>query len=759
MGHETIFIVMIGILFILAIFDLVVGVSNDAVNFLVSAIGSKVAPFAVIMIVASLGVLVGATSSNGMMEVARKGIFNPSFFSFSEIMIIFLAVMLTDIILLDVFNTLGMPTSTTVSIVFELLGAAVAISLIIVYKANPGQYDIGEYINTGKALMIIFGILLSVVIAFSVGAIVQYFSRLLFSFNYKKSYKYFGALWGAIAITSITYFIMIKGMKGTDFAGKGTDIYKTVQENTFLIVLLSFVAWSVILAGLQFIFKVNIFKMIVLVGTFALAMAFSGNDLVNFIGVPLAGLASFNEWSEAYALSPANNVPDAFMMRGLAKKVPTPVLYLLVAGVIMVVTLIVSKKSRSVTETSLNLSRQNEGYERFEPSPLSRSLVRASMRATNVISKIIPKSISDKIDTRFAPAIIENEEEALNFDLIRASVNLMVAGILISIGTSFKLPLSTTYVTFMVAMGTSLADRAWGRESAVYRVSGVLSVIGGWFITALVAFSVAFIFAGIIWLGTFYAVFGLLAVAVFAMYRTNKVHKRRDTEKLKRAEREKEEQESDNIYEKCNKNVVSVLEELTVLHKNSIETFVGDENKALKKIKKLNTQCIDIGDNAKQLKYNVYHTVQQLQESSIESAPHYVQALDYLIELSNAVYHIVKPCYTHLNNNHKLLKVEPANDLKTVTRKVNSLFVEAKTIIASQNYNEIDSIFNKRDLLLEEINAVRKIQIKRIKKGEVGTRNSMLFLSLLSETKNIVLFSSNLLKAQCAFVAEQENED
>ncbi len=744
---EIVFIIMVGILFLLAITDLVVGVSNDAVNFLVSAIGSKAAPFTVIMIVAGLGVLFGATFSNGMMEVARKGIFHPEFFSFNDIMIIFLAVMLTDIILLDVFNTFGMPTSTTVSIVFELLGAAVAVSLIIILKNNGSYIEISNYINSAKALAIIGGILLSVVVAFSVGAFVQYLSRLLFSFNYKKTYKNFGAIWGGIAITAITYFIMIKGLKGSSFAGKGTDIYSFVTENTITIILLSFVCWSIILAVFQFIFKINILKIIVLVGTFALAMAFAGNDLVNFIGVPLAGFASYQEWA-------ASGTPaDSFLMDGLSGKVGTPTLYLLLAGLIMVITLFVSKKAKSVTETSLNLSRQEEGYERFESSIFSRSVVRSSINFGKITGKIFPNPIKNFINNRFDTRTVVQADKEQSFDLIRASVNLMVASILISIGTSLKLPLSTTYVTFMVAMGTSLADKAWGRESAVYRVSGVLSVIGGWFITAFVAFTVAFIFALLINLGGIIAIALILMLAIIALFHTKKTHKEREKQKNKINENEETEFATENIYKQCSVNVIDILSDVTTIYNNTIKFLTKEDRKMLKVVMKENNE---INKKSKYLKDNIYRTLQKLRADSIETGPYYVQVLDYLREITHALHYVVNPSFVHIDNNHSGLIQEQTDDLANISVKLSELTKLIIYIIKNKNYNKIEKVLELQKELLDFIKQSRKKHIKLIKNKEIGTRNSILYLNLLAESKNIVLYMINLAKSQRDFVIEQK---
>ena len=472
-----IYILMLAALTVLAVIDLVVGVSNDAVNFLNSAIGSKAIPVKWILIIASAGVAIGAITSSGMMEVARKGIFNPGEFYFNEIMFIFMAVMITDILLLDVFNSLGMPTSTTVSIVFELLGAAVAIALIKISNSDTETIsNLGKYINSDSALLIISGILLSVFIAFSIGALVQFLSRLLYSFHFEQSKTYVSAIFGGVAITAITYFIFIKGMKGSDFYGNFKHL---IEGNTYQIILYGFIFWTILSQFLISIFKVNILKFIIVIGTFSLAMAFAGNDLVNFIGVPIAAWNSYEAWSVSGV--PANE----FSMGILAEKVPSNPMLLFAAGIIMVITIWFSKKAKTVIETGVNLSRQGDGDEKFEPNLVSRTVVRGAIVFSEITSKIIPQPILKWVDSKFQrPSVKISKDKTYElpaFDLVRASVNLFVAGILISIGTSLKLPLSTTYVTFMVAMGTSLADRAWGRESAVYRVAGVFNVIGGWF--------------------------------------------------------------------------------------------------------------------------------------------------------------------------------------------------------------------------------------------------------------------------------------
>ncbi|MGB5379103.1 anion permease, partial [Muriicola sp.] len=494
---ENIYLFMIIALAALAVTDLVVGVSNDAVNFLNSAIGSKAISFKTIMIVASVGIAFGAMSSSGMMEVARKGIFNPSEFVFSEIMIIFMAVMITDILLLDFFNTLGMPTSTTVSIVFELLGAAVAISTVKILDFGGGFTDLWTYINTDKASEIILGIILSVVIAFTIGALIQFVTRIFLTFSYNKKPVWIGSVFGGIAITSIVYFIIVKGLKSTALLSESTN--ELIALNTEVFILINLVFWFIVSWLTMQVFKQNIYKLIIILGTFALAMAFAGNDLVNFIGVPIAAFQSFQDWQGTGIAA------NEYTMEGLNAAVQTPTLLLLLSGIVMIITLWFSTKARNVVKTSVDLSRQDEGEERFQPNFLSRLVVKYSIKTYENINGIIPTFVKKKIDqqyekdTSYLPKSKVKELPA--FDLVRAAVNLMVASVLISLATSMKLPLSTTYVTFMVAMGTSLADKAWGSESAVYRVAGVFNVIGGWFLTAITAFIAAAFVAYILYIG------------------------------------------------------------------------------------------------------------------------------------------------------------------------------------------------------------------------------------------------------------------
>ncbi|WP_282037385.1 inorganic phosphate transporter [Saccharicrinis aurantiacus] len=742
---DNIYLIMVVVLFALAISDLVVGVSNDAVNFLNSAIGSKAASFKVIMIVAAVGILVGATTSSGMMEVARKGIFNPNLFAFSDIMYIFLAVMLTDVLLLDLFNTFGMPTSTTVSIVFELLGAAIALAIIKV--SNDPSTSLSEYINTAKALAIISGILLSVIVAFSVGAIVQYITRLIFSFNYQNRLKYIGAVWGGVAITAITYFILIKGAKGASFMT--SDTKEWINNNALIIIGVSFVAWTVLLQIFRALFKLDILKFTVLVGTFALAMAFAGNDLVNFIGVPLAGLESYGFYKAA-----GNVDPTTFKMSALAGKVATDTYLLVIAGIIMVITLWTSKKAKAVVKTSLDLSRQQEGDERFGSSFFARSIVRSSINASNSINTIIPKPISNFIAKQFDSTKYEEQRIALGkdapaFDMIRATVNLVVASILIAMATSYKLPLSTTYVTFMVAMGTSLTDGAWGRESAVYRVTGVLSVIGGWFFTAFSAFTVAFIIANIINLGGVFAIFALIVVAGYIMYRTHLISKKSTAKTTEVSEFEIEEIdgpiEADKILDTCKTTVTTSLNKILNIYVKTFKDFENEDRKELReKKKKVNNSNKKI----KKVKDNIYQTVKKLQDNEIDSSLYYVQVIDYLRETAHAITFIVTPLYNHIDNNHSVFSEEQFKDLNELTESIKDLLKRAINIINNDDYEDLNDFTEAIQLKIEDLREMRKKQLKRIRKEKSGTKNSMLYLNILHETQNMILHVNNLVKSQ-----------
>lgn len=741
---ENIYLILVVVLFVLAISDLVVGVSNDAVNFLNSAIGAKAAPFKIIMAVAALGVFIGATFSSGMMEVARKSMFNPEHFYFQEIMIIFLAVMITDVVLLDLFNTFGMPTSTTVSIVFELLGAAVGVAIIKVM--NDPSVSMSQYINSAKALAIISGILISVVVSFTTGAIVQYLTRAVFSFRYQKRIKYLGSLWGGIAITAITYFILVKGANGASFMTAETKSW--INDNSKLIIVYSLLGWTALLQIFHWLFKLNILKLTVLVGTFALAMAFAGNDLVNFIGVPLAGFDAYKAYMATPGATPAN-----FLMGSLANPVKTETYILLIAGLVMVITLWTSKKAHRVVKTSVDLSRQGEGDERFGSSFFARSLVRGSIALSNSVSSVIPAPIKNYLSKQFEmpDEPVSKKADAPAFDMLRASVNLVVASILIASATSLKLPLSTTYVTFMVAMGTSLSDRAWGRDSAVYRITGVLSVIGGWFFTAFSAFTIALLVALAISFGGFWTIGALLALAIFLLVRTHLFAKKSDSQ-TKASELEIEETEgelaSDRILEQCKGSVADVLQQVSGLYLKTLISFESEDRKQLKEATK---EVEALNQQTKKMKTNIYRTVRKLQEESIDSGLYYVQVLDYLRETAHCLNYVTKPCWEHLDNNHKTFSDEQFYDINNLQVKVKGILQKSVNMIELDKYEQLPKLLEEQAKILEHLRLLRKTQLKRIKKEKSGTRISMLYLGILHETQNMMLHLVNLLKAQRDF--------
>jgi len=752
---ETFYLIIVIVLFGLAVSDLVVGVSNDAVNFLNSAIGSKAAPFKIIMLIASIGVVIGATFSSGLMEVARKGIFHPDQFTFAEIMVIFLAVMITDVLLLDTFNTYGLPTSTTVSIVFELLGAAVAISFIKIITIDGVPEHLGDYINSAKALAIISGILVSIAIAFSVGAFIQYFARMLFTFKYETNLKYFGSVWGGLAVTAITYFILIKGAKGSSFIDEAA--LHTIEENTGLIILLSFISWTVIFQLLSWFTRINILKVIVMIGTFALAMAFAGNDLVNFIGVPLAGYESFR----AFLASPEIN-PDNLTMVALTKSVQTPTYMLLLAGLIMVVTLWTSKKARSVTATEVNLGRQDEGAERFDSTLLSRTIVRQVRKLNDVISAIIPVKLQRKIDKRFEQPKPTSKKKASeikgNFDLIRASVNLVVSSILIAFGTSLKLPLSTTYVTFMVAMGTSLSDRAWGRESAVYRITGVLSVVGGWFLTAFSAFVVSFLIALAIFYGGIIAILIFIVIAVFFIVKTHAIHKKREKKSndMEMFGVTAKEINASSIISETADTIAEILRKIPEVIKN---TFTGLAAEDLRGLKRNYKEASEITKRTKYLKDNLHKTITRIEENTEDIGPFYVQVVDYLKEISNCMYHISRESFKHVDNNHNgLLKIQ-VDETHKLNEKIQKYFDLVVTQINEKNFDKLGLINQLQDEIMNNLETYRKKQISRIKSQEAGTKNSLLYMNILAEIKYLLLYMNQLVDSMQDFIQNHHNQD
>lgn len=729
---------MLAALAFLAVADLVVGVSNDAVNFLNSAIGSKAVSFKTIMIVASIGVAVGAMTSSGMMEVARKGIFNPGEFMFNEIMVIFMAVMLTDILLLDFFNTLGMPTSTTVSIVFELLGASVAVALIKIYS-NEAQsiIDLGNYINNEKAIEIILGILLSVVVAFTIGAIIQYVSRLLLSFRFEEKPIWYSAIFSGFAITSIMYFIIVKGLKNAAFMPPSIKDFLSTNPVTFI--GLSFLVFTLLSYLAVKFLNAKIYTLIIIVGTFALAVAFAGNDLVNFIGVPIAAYNSYEAWS----LSGAD--PTQYTMTALSNPVQTEPFLLLVAGLIMVLTLWFSSKAKAVVKTSVDLSRQDEVKERFEPNFLSRSIVRGTINISEAFNNILPKQFMEWSNKQFAkPSVIAKTQDLPAFDLVRAAVNLMVASVLISIATSMKLPLSTTYVTFMVAMGTSLADRAWGSESAVYRVAGVLNVIGGWFFTAFSAFIAAAIMAVILFYGKGYALVGLLVLAIVLLLKNYLSH--RKNSKILREEDQLEKAESSStqgvIHESAS-NIASVVKRGNKIYTSAINGLAVQDLKLLKKnrkqIEKLSTEIDELRDN-------IFYFIKNLEEPSLEASNFYINILGYLQDMAQSLEYISKSSHKHINNNHKKLKFSQIKELKDLDARMETLFSNTQAAFDSRSFEQIGSILNEKTEVFNLVREKIQKQVERTRTEESSPKNTTLYFGLLLETKDLLTATMNLLE-------------
>ncbi|KAF5075670.1 Phosphate transporter family protein [anaerobic digester metagenome] len=740
---ENYYLIIVLVLMGLAVLDLVVGVSNDAVNFLNSAIGSKVAPRYIIMIIASIGIVIGATFSSGMMEVARKSIFHPDQFFLPELMMIFLAVMITDVLLLDIFNTFGMPTSTTVSLVFELLGAAVAISLIKISNNGESFANLSNYINSAKALAIISGILISVVVAFLAGSLIQYITRVIFTFQYEKNYKFFGSIWGGIALTAITYFILLKGIEGSPVIKP--EVMDYIKGHTTTILLYMFVLWTIIFQICISILKWNTLRFIVLVGTFALALSFAGNDLVNFIGVFMAGLKSY----QIHIANPG--IPaDQLLMTDLTKPVATNIFYLMIAGLIMVITLWLSRKARTVTETEINLSRQDVGTERFGSTQFSRSIVRVFRNLSRDTEKILPKRVNRFLESRFTPVKSTGKRmaDAPSFDLIRASVNLTVASILISSATSLKLPLSTTYVTFMVAMGSSLADKAWGRESAVYRITGVLTVIAGWFFTAFIAFTVAFLIAGILYYGGVFAVVVMILIAVALIIKSYMMHRKKEQQKASDRALEELAME-DSLINKCTKDVNKSLNDILRIYNQTVTGLTLEDRKLLKQLDK---DVEDLNVEAKKLKYNVYTVLKELQADAIETGHYYVQVIDYLREIAHSLTFVTGPAFEHIDNNHKGFTKSQNQELIEISNMISKLFELIMVMVKDNDYTAVPDAIKMQQKVLEMLNDARKKQIKRIKQNEAGTRNSILYLAIINETKNIMLHTVNLLKAQRDFI-------
>lgn len=715
------------ILLVLAVIGLIVGVSNDAVNFLNSAIGSKVAPRWVIMTVASIGLMFGTMFSTGMMEVARKGIFHPELFTFSEITIIFVAVMLANVLLLDVFNSLALPTSTTVSIVFNMLGAAVFVALIKIGQTDSSAADLNSYINSSKALAIISGILLSVIIAFIAGAIIQYLTRLLFTFEFTKKLKRYGAIWGAVALTAITFFIVIKGAKHSTVISP--EIREYISANTKMILLYSVIFWAVVLQLVMWFTKANILKFIVLIGTFALALAFAANDLVNFIGVPLAGLSAY---------SIASNAPDPsnLLMTSLNGPVENNWILLLITGLIMIVTLWFSKKARAVTKTEINLGRQSDGDERFESSALARTIVRSNVRAAQNLRKILPDYIIKAVEKRFQNGeITTKDKDAPAFDLIRASVNLMVASILISYATSYKLPLSTTYVTFMVAMGTSFSDKAWGRESAVYRVSGVITVITGWFLTALIAFFASGFVASIIFYGGAPITLILILISGYILYKDHIRHK--EKERIEEQESTDTNVEWSSELEAANalmKECAKVLEGSSDVILSSIDGLISEDRKIfysadnqLKHAKKKTNSFIN----------QAFEAAKLLDEENLKLERRYGKIIAALQQIFTNTKSVYLNSSTHVENTHYAPDEEQAAELKELSKDLKEQISLTSKYLRNSEERDISEIEKVAASLQQKLLEYDKNQIRRIKAKKGSTRNSKLYFSIVSDFENI----------------------
>ena len=744
---ETMFLGIVVFLFLLAIFDLVVGVSNDAVNFLNSAIGSKAASFKVVITVAAIGVFFGAALSNGMMEIARHGIFQPEHFYFQELMCIFLAVMVTDVILLDIFNTLGMPTSTTVSMVFELLGGTFVLALIKIAMDETGMLGFGDLLNTEKALSVIIGIFLSVAIAFFFGTIVQYISRIIFTFNYTGRLKYTIGLFGGVAATAIIYFMLIKGLKDSSFMTAENKLW--VKENTLMLTTYCFIAFTVLMQILHWC-KVNVFKVIVLMGTFALATAFAGNDLVNFIGVPLAGLASFQDF-----VANGNGEPMGFLMSSLNGPAKTPFIYLFLAGAIMVIALVTSKKAKNVIKTSVDLSRQDEGDEMFGSSGVARSIVRNTMNVGQAISKFIPDSVKTWADKRFCKDVMVMENGAA-FDLIRASVNLVLAGLLIALGTSLKLPLSTTYVTFMVAMGTSLADRAWGRETAVYRITGVLSVIGGWFITAGAAFTISAIVVLIMYYGGFIAMFAMIGLVIFLLIRSERMY----------SKKQKNEKANDTIFKQLlasqdlkerwsllrqhvNNNHVDMFDFIMATYTQITDGFINEDIKSLRKA------MVRTGEEKQALKKMRRKEIIGLRRidkfAAIEKNTWFHLGSNSCEQMLYCMKRICEPCKEHVDNNFKPLSERARNEFIPVRDEMIALMTQARDVIISGDYDKADAILKEGDGLKVKISTLRRHQMNRIHDESVNVKTALVYLNILQESQELVSSWRHLLRASRMF--------
>src|SRR5574344_331170 len=744
---ETIYIVIVAFLLILAVFDLFFFFSNDAVNFLQSAIGAKAARFRTVLIVASVGVAVGAIMSAGMMDVARHGIMHPVNYSFYEVMTVFLAVMLTDVIILDVFNTLGLPTSTTVSLVFELFCGTFILALLTM-NADP-ELAFSDLLNSYKALSVIIAIFVSVAIAFFFGIIVQWISRLIFTFNYQKHLRYTVAIFGGIAFTSLAYFIFIQGLAKSPYID---HVYKEwIQDNTKLLILATFIVSTIIVEVIHLL-HVNVFKIVVLMGTFALAMAFAGNDLVNFIGVPLAGLSSFQDF-----VANGNGNDSTFLMTSLLSSAQTPALYLLSAGVIMIIAMATSKKAQNVVKTSVDLSRQDEGEEMFGSSRVARSIVRATQDMGETISDVVPKKGQAWIDRRF------NKDDAIltdgaAFDMVRASVNLVLSSMLIIIGTNYKLPLSTTYVTFMVAMGSSLADRAWSRESAVFRVTGVISVIGGWFITAGVAFAVCALVCLFMHFGGFVAMFLFMALDVILLLRSNvqyskksKQEKKDDIFRLMMRTRDPE-----IVWDLLSKHVSRTQSFVTRFALNQYNTILdGFVNQNLKELRRSGRELKEEKDQLKKFRRKELLALRRTPQSiALERNTWFHLGANSDQQFIYCLTRMLEPVKEHVDNNFSPLPDEYSKEFEPIRRKIDSLMKQSEEMISTNRYDIYSQVLNEADDVKNLISSVRKHHIDRMQNDKDNSilQVSLLYLNMLQESQEFLSIMRHQLRAAHKFM-------
>ena len=679
---SEIYTIIIVILAILAVSGLFVGVTNDAVNFLNSAIGSRAASMRMILLVASVGILVGVVTSSGMMEVARNGMFNPGLFTFHEVMMLYLGVMFANIILLDLYNSWGLPTSTTVSLVFCLLGAAIAVTVYKITGSADAGHEMGEYINTSRALGIVSAILLSVVIAFTCGTAVMYVSRLIFSFRYTRVFSRFGAFWCGASLTAIVYFALFKGLRNIL---EGHDFIRLVDSHLPLALTICWAVCSLLLLAVQKL-KINILRVTILAGTFALALAFAGNDLVNFIGVPVAGF-------DAYHIAREAGTTD-LLMEGLNENVPANFLVLLGAGLIMILTLWTSKKAMHVTETEISLSSQrDEAEQQYGSSFISRTIVRAALGINAGIERVVPRRVREAIGRRFEYEDVEHS--GAPYDMIRATVNLTTSALLISIATSLKLPLSTTYVCFMVAMGSSLADRAWGRESAVYRISGVMTVVAGWFITALGGFLIAFVVGLVLIYGGTVAFAVVTLLSGWMLVRSNL--RRKPSAKGEQAHKP---QTADDIIRSLTEEVGRTMESATRIYDRTLIAVFKENRKVLREMVK---ESNDLFYQSRERKYTLLPTLRKLQSGDVDTAHYYVQVVDYLNEMTKALMHITRPAFEHIDNNHEGLSREQTEDLMHINDEVESIYRHINLMLRTGDFTDIDMVLELRDRLFESI--------------------------------------------------------